>query len=169
MDSSETDTTEQPETTDEAERLRRDLDEEKQRSLRLRADYDNLRKRAARESEAAHPEGRRAALRTILPVLDALERALAIGSDDAAFLEGVESTYRLFLSALVEAGAETIEALGQPFDPRIHEAISHEPSHDHEPGTVAREVRRGWRLGDELIRPAQVVVAAPAETPARAR
>jgi molecular chaperone GrpE len=169
MDSSETNTTEPPETTDEAERLRRELDDEKQRSLRLRADYDNLRKRAARESQAAHPEGRRAALRAILPVLDALERALAIGSDDAAFLEGVESTYRLFLSALAEAGAETIEALGQPFDPRIHQAISHEPSRDHEPGTVAREMRRGWRLGDELIRPAQVVVAAAAETPARAR
>jgi molecular chaperone GrpE len=157
-----TDTTERAETADEADRLRHELDEEKQRRLRLRADFENLRKRAARESRAAEPEGRRTALRLILPVLDALERALAAGSNDPAFFEGVESTYRLFLAALAEAGAEPIDAAGQPFDPRLHEAISYEPSCDHEPGVVAREVRRGWRLGDDLIRPAEVVVAAAA-------
>jgi molecular chaperone GrpE len=164
MDSSETDTTEAAHTGDEVERLRRDLHDEKQQNLRVRADYDNLRKRAAREYQAAQAEGRRAALRTILPVLDALERALAVGSNDLAFLEGVESTYRLFLSALAEAGAEPILAVGRPFDPRLHEAVSYEPTRDFEPNTVAREVRRGWRLADELIRPAEVVVAAPAPT-----
>ena len=169
MDSSEMDTTEAAHTESEAERLRHDLSEEKQRNLRLRADYDNLRKRAARESQAAQPEGRRDALRTMLPVLDALERALAVGSSDLAFLEGVESTYRLFLAALAEVGAEPIPAIGQPFDPRLHEAVSYEPTRDVEPNMVAREVRRGWRLGDELIRPAEVVVAAPAPTPAEVR
>jgi molecular chaperone GrpE len=170
MSSSETDVTEKPgKTADEADRLRRELDEEKDRNLRLRADFDNFRKRALRESQAAGPEGRRSALRAILPVLDALERALAVGSDDPAFLEGVESTYRLFLSALAEAGAVPIDAVGHAFDPRLHEAVSYEPSRDHEPGTVAREVRRGWRLGDELIRPAQVVVAAPPAPPPQAR
>jgi molecular chaperone GrpE len=169
MDFSETDTTEAAHTEGEVERLRHDLDEEKQRTLRLRADYDNLRKRAARESQSAQPEGRRAALRTILPVLDALERALAVGSSDLAFLEGVESTYRLFLAALAEAGAEPIPAVGRPFDPRLHEAVSYEPARDYEPNTVTREVRRGWRLGDELIRPAEVVVAAPAPAPTPAR
>jgi molecular chaperone GrpE len=162
MDFSEADTTETAHTAGELERLRHELDEEKQRNLLLRADYDNLRKRAARERQTAQPEGRRAALRPILPVLDALERALAAGSNDPAFLEGVESTYRLFLAALAEAGAEPIDAIGHPFDPRIHEAVAHEPSLEREPNTVAREVRRGWRLADELIRPAEVVVAAPA-------
>jgi len=76
MDSSETDTTGPADTVDEVERLRRDLHDEKQHTLRVRADYDNLRKRAEREREAAQPEGRRAALRAILPVLDALERAV---------------------------------------------------------------------------------------------
>jgi molecular chaperone GrpE len=169
MDFSETDTTEAAHTAGEVERLRHDLYEEKQRTLRLRADYDNLRKRAARESQTAQAEGRRAALRTILPVLDALGRALAVGSNDPAFLEGVESTYRLFLSALAEAGAEPIDAIGHPFDPRLHEAVSYEPTRDYEPKTILREVRRGWRLGDELIRPAEVVVAAPAPTPAPVR
>ena len=56
---------------------------------------------------------------------------------------------------------EPAEALGRPFDPRVHDAIGYEPSPAHEPGTVMRELRRGWRLGDELIRPAEVVVAAP--------
>ena len=169
MDLSETDTTEAADAPGEVERLRHDVHEEKQRNLRLRADYDNLRKRAARESQAAQAEGRRAALRTILAVLDALERALAVGSNDPAFFEGVESTHRLFLAALTEAGAEPIPAVGRVFDPRLHEAVSYEPSRDYAPNTVARELRRGWRLGDELIRPSEVVVAAPAPAPAQAR
>jgi molecular chaperone GrpE len=162
----ETDTEERGETTDETGPLRRALEDEQQRNLRLRADFDNFRRRAARESLAAEPEGRRAALRTLLPVLDALERALAAGSIDPDFYEGVLSTQRLFLSALAEAGAEPIETVGTRFDPRVHEAVATEPSPDFEPGTVAREVRRGWRLGDELIRPAEVVVAGPAEAAA---
>jgi molecular chaperone GrpE len=166
MDSPETDTTERAETDDEASRLRTELEQEQQRNLRLRADFDNLRKRSARDARAAVPEGRRAALRPLLPVLDALERALSAGSLDPGFYEGVESTHRLFLSALAEAGAEPILAVGQPFDPRIHEAVATEPSADLAPGTVAREVRRGWRLGDELLRPAEVVVAGPVEAAA---
>ena len=162
MDFSERDTTEAADAPDEVERLRHDVYEEKQRNLRLRADYDNLRKRAARESQAAQAEGRRAALRTILAVLDALERALAVGSNDPAFFEGVESTHRLFLAALTEVGAEPIPAVGRVFDPRLHEAVSYEATPGYEPNTVTREVRRGWRLGDELIRPTEVVVAAPA-------
>jgi molecular chaperone GrpE len=148
---------------DEVERLRRALEEEQQRSLRLLADFENLRRRMAREQEAARREGRRAALLPILPVVDALERALAAGSTDPDFYEGVAATHRLFLNALREAGAEPVEALGRPFDPAVHEAIGTLPTDGLDPGTVAREVRRGWRLGDELLRPAQVVVASSRE------
>jgi molecular chaperone GrpE len=161
LEASRTAPGERPDVADEAASLRKALEEEKRRNLRLRADFDNLRKRAAREGLAAEAEGRRHALRVILPVIDAFERALAAGSSDAAFLEGIRSTHRLLLSALTEAGAEPIDALGWPFDPRVHDAISYEASATHEPQTVMREVRRGWRLGDDLIRPAEVVVAAP--------
>ena len=136
------------------------------RHLRLLAEFDNYRRRTAKEHEAARREGRRAALLPLLPVLDSLERALATGSMDRDFYDGVAATHRLFLAALREAGAEPIESVGQPFDPNLQEAVAAVPA-DGEvaPGTVAREVRRGWRLGDELLRPAQVVVAT-AEEPA---
>ena len=136
------------------------------RHLRLLAEFDNYRRRTAKEHEAARREGRRAALLPLLPVLDSLERALATGSTDRDFYDGIAATHRLFLAALREAGAEPIASVGQPFDPNLHEAVAAVPADDEvAPGTVVREVRRGWRLGDELLRPAQVVVAT-AEEPA---
>ena len=147
----------------ELERLRRALDEERQQNLRLLADFDNYRRRVARDREAARLDGRCEVLLAILPVLDTLERALAAGSTDQTFYDGVAATYRLFMAALREAGAEPIEALGRRFNPALHEAIGTEWSDAVEPGVIARELRRGWRLGDELLRPAQVVVAARAK------
>jgi len=164
VDAPETDSAERGVTADEVERLRRALDEAQGRHLRLRADFDNLRRRSAREQEAARQEGRRVALGPLLDVLDALERALKAGSTDRDFYEGVAATHRLFINALREAGAEPMETVGRPFDPNVHEAVATVPSDGRAPGTVAREVRRGWRLGDSLLRPAQVVVVAPRET-----
>jgi molecular chaperone GrpE len=148
---------------DEVERLRHALNEEQQRHLRLRADFDNVRRRASRELEAAHRDGQRAALLPLLPVLDSFELALAAGSTDPDFYEGVAATHRLFVKALHEAGADPVESVGRPFDPKVHEGVATMPSGNAEPGTVVREIRRGWRLGNELLRPAQVVVAAPRE------
>jgi molecular chaperone GrpE len=163
LDAAEADAGDRAVETDEVARLRRALDEERQRTVRLLADFDNFRRRVTREQEAARREGRRAALLPLLPVLDTLERALAAGSADRDFYEGVAATHRLFIAALREAGAEPVEAAGRPFDPRVHEAVATAPAAGVEPGTVAREVRRGWRLGDELLRPAQVVVATAPE------
>jgi molecular chaperone GrpE len=148
---------------DELERLRQALDEEQQRHLRLRADFENVRRRTSRELEAARRDGQRAALLPLLQVLDSLERALAAGSTDPGFYEGVAATHRLFVNALHEAGADPVPSVGRSFDPKVHEAVATAPSNGVEPGTVVREVRRGWRLGDELLRPAQVVVAEPRE------
>jgi molecular chaperone GrpE len=154
----------QADRADEAELLRRELEGERQRQLRLRADFDNVRRRAAREQEAARVEGRRSALLALLPVLDTLERALEAGSSDAVFYEGVAATHRQFLTSLREAGAEPIESLGRTFDPNAQEAVATVPAENVPPNTVVREVRRGWRLGGDVLRPAQVVVAtAPAE------
>lgn len=135
-----------------------------ERHLRLRADFDNFRRRAAKECETAQREGRRAALLPLLAVLDTLERALQAGSTDREFYDGVAATHRLFVAALREAGAAPIEAVGRPFDPNLHEAVAAVPADGTvAPGTVVHEVRRGWRLGDELLRPAQVVVATAQE------
>jgi len=151
------------ESPEDVEQLRRALDAERDRALRLRAEFDNFRRRSAREREAAGGEGRRAALLPLLAVLDALERALAAGSTDRDFYEGVAATQRLFTQALRDAGAEPLETVGQPFNPTVHEAVGTAPANGRRPGTVAQEVRRGWRLGGELLRPAQVVVAARSE------
>lgn len=149
--------------SDDVEELRRSFGEQQDRYLRLLAEFENVRRRMAREHERARHEGRRDALLPLLPALDTLERALAAGSTDTPFYEGVVATHRLFLDALRELGAEPVQSEGQPFDPNQHEAIATAPADDVEPGTVTREVRRGWRFGHELLRPAQVVVAARPE------
>jgi len=148
-----------PPDADEVERLR-------QANLRLLADFENLRRRQAREGEAAGRAGRRAVVLVLLPVLDTLERALATGSTDPKFYAGVAATQRLFERALREAGVEPIESLHQPFDPSLHEAIATVDTDEAEPGTVVREEQRGWRMGDEVIRPARVVVASSPEAAA---
>jgi molecular chaperone GrpE len=138
-------------------------DAAQERYLQLRTDFDSLRRRAAREREAGQLEGRRAALTPLLPVLDTLEHALQAGSTDPAFYEGVAATHRLFIRGLRDAGADPIESVGRPFDPNVHEAVAMIPANAGQPGTVAREIRGGWRLGDMLLRPAHVVVVAPPE------
>jgi molecular chaperone GrpE len=159
----ETETPERESTTDELERLRRTLEEEQHRLMRLRADFDNFRRRVAREKETAQQEGLRATILALLPGVDALERALETGSSDAVFYDGVASTHRLILDALRQLGAEPVTAVGQRFDPDVHEAVASVPADGVEPGRALREVRRGWRLGGELLRPAQVVVSAASD------
>ena len=149
--------------SDDVEELRRSLGEQQDRYLRLLAEFENVRRRMAREHERARHEGRRDALLALLPALDTLERALAAGSTDTPFYEGVVATHRLFLDALRELGVEPVQSEGQPFDPNQHEAVATVTADDVDPGTVTREVRRGWRFGHELLRPAQVVVAARPE------
>ncbi len=148
---------------DQTEGLRRELEAERQRMLRLRADFENVRRRAAREQDSARREGRRTALLPILPVLDSFERALEAGSTDPDFYNGVKATHTMLIAALREAGAAPIESVGHPFDPTVHEAVATMPSDEFVPGIIAREVRRGWRIGDEVLRPAQVVVTAAQE------
>jgi molecular chaperone GrpE len=148
---------------DDVEELRRSPGEQEDRYLRLLADFENFRRRMAQEHERARHEGRRDALHALLPALDTLGRALAAGSTDTPFYEGVVATHRMFLDALRGLGVEPVQSEGQPFDPNQHEAVATVPADDVEPGTVTREVRRGWRFGHELLRPAQVVVAARPE------
>jgi len=156
LDDRPPDTDAQPAEIDE---LRRTLEEEAERYLRLLAEFDNFRRRTTREQSLASDAGRRAALEPLLPVLDTLEQALAAGSSDDNFYQGVAATRRLFADALRDAGAERIATVGEPFDPAIHEAVEIVSADDAAPGTIVRETRSGWRLGDRLLRPAQVVVS----------
>ncbi|MXY24888.1 MAG: nucleotide exchange factor GrpE [Acidobacteria bacterium] len=131
--------------------------------LRKTAEFDNFRKRTERErSEFA----RRAAedlLRDLLPLVDDLERALAVtpkDSDGDSYRIGVELIHRQLLELLRKREVTPIAAVGEPFDPNLHEAVTEEPSDEHPEGTVIREFRRGYRLGDRLLRAAMVIVSA---------
>ena len=145
-----------------AEELKRELAAERDRGLRLRADFENFRRRERRERAAAFAEGRRAALFPFLPALDALDQAVAIETGDDGLREGVALARRLLRQALKEVGVEPIESMGRTFDPAVHEAVAVIPTDQAPPGTIVREIRRGWSLAGELLRAAQVEVAAPA-------
>jgi molecular chaperone GrpE len=134
--------------------------------LRAVADLDNFRKRTKRDLDDARADARTRVLKEMLPVGDNLERALAHeASEAAAVLEGVRLVHRQFLTALERVEVTPVEALGQAFDPNLHEAIGQEES-DQPPGTVVKVLQTGYKLGDRLLRPALVVVARPRAQPA---
>src|SRR3984957_15778622 len=141
-------------------RMQRELAAEKDRYLRLAADFDTFRNRIAREAERQAGAQKEALIRLLLPVIDHLERAL--GSDVSTSPEqlrrGVEMTLQQLTQLLRHHGIEADESLGRPFDPHYHEAVSvrHDPS---QPDQIILETfQRGYRRGNEVFRPAKVVV-----------
>ncbi len=134
----------------------------KDQLLRTAADFDNFRKRARKEQADAEKKGRDDLLRDLLPVFDNLERATQHAekaTDVQSLAEGVQMVIRQFVDTLGKLGVERVAAVGQPFDPAVHEAIQQLETADFAPGTVAWEIQGGYRAQDRLIRPAMVVVA----------
>jgi molecular chaperone GrpE len=143
-----------------------------ERLLRAAADLDNYRKRARRDVEDARVDSQAKVLKEMLPVIDNLERALdhAAAGEDAAdargILEGVTLVLRQFTQAFERCGGKAIEAMHQPFDPNVHEAVGQQETAEHSPGTVVQVLQKGYFIGDRLLRPSLVVVSkAPAELP----
>lgn len=127
----------------------------------LAAEFENYRKRVAREREAQAAFGNEQLLRAVLPFLDNLERAMAqAGGSAESLLSGVRMTYGLFLSELRKFGLEQLPPQGGTFDPSLHEAIASVPSPGKPGGAILAEARRGYLLHGRLLRPAQVTVAA---------
>lgn len=138
--------------------------------LRARAEFDNYRKRMLREGEQLRKTAAQGLMRDLLPIVDNLERALGHVEDKTDGLAlGVEMILKQFASVLSNQGLEPIPAKGEPFDPNIHEALTHQPSAEYPADTVMEEFQRGYRLGDFVLRPTQVVVSsgppAAAEAP----
>jgi molecular chaperone GrpE len=128
-------------------------------ALRLRADMDNFRQRQMRRADEAIAAERERLLRQFLPVADNLRRALNYEQQDEATLrEGVELVYRQLARMLELEGVTPIEAVNQPFDPELHEAIATTPAQT-EAGLVVEEIEPGYKMNDKLLRPAQVIVA----------
>ena len=146
-----------PETLTEAQEAIAELNE---RIVRLTADFDNFRKRAQREKDEARQFANQGLLEKLLPVLDNFEMALtAVKDADPSVRDGVQMILDQLLGVLKESGVEPVDAMGQPFDPNFHEALSQEETTEVEEGTVVQQVQRGYKLNDRLVRPARVVVA----------
>jgi molecular chaperone GrpE len=133
------------------------------RLQRLKAEFDNYRKRAARDQESFAARANEALVKELLPVLDDLERALdaAERHEEAKLEDGVRLIYQAFSQTLRKEGLEEIETNGK-FDPHVHESLLSQPS-DEEEGSVIEVVQKGYRLGDRVLRPARVVIAAAKE------
>lgn len=139
----------------------------KEQLLRMAADFENFRKRAAREKTELRRFAAERVLDDFLPVLDNLQRALEHAQADDPVAEGVRMVAKQFVDTLGQHGVTGFDSIGQVFDPERHEAMSQVPSAEAEPGTVLHEVQKGYMLHDRLLRPAKVVVALPPpETPA---
>jgi molecular chaperone GrpE len=141
---------------------------------RTKADFENYRRRAAREAATAQERGVAKLAKELLPAVDNLDRALAaaqstIASEDAGatgdngtttLVSGIKLVHEDVIAALARAGIERFSPEGEPFDPQVHEAVAQLPVEGAESGTVVEVYQRGYRLGDVVIRPARVVVAA---------
>lgn len=151
-----------PEGTESLESLRQEVQQWRDRYLRCLADSRNAQQRALREKAEAIRFAEGDFARKLLVIADDLQRTLESarsGADRDAVIEGVRIVWEHLLKVLRDHGIEPIEALGRPFDPHFHEALMQEPSTEHPPGTVIREVARGFRMHDRVLRPARVVVS----------
>jgi molecular chaperone GrpE len=143
------------------EALRREKDALQNRLLRTAAEFDNYRKRIERERRDQADAMIADTLADVLPIIDDFERALQApsGGDVDSLRRGVELIHRQMLDLLRRRGVKAIQPVGADFDPRFHESVVSEATSDHREGEVLQELRRGYMLGDRLLRPAMVKVA----------
>jgi molecular chaperone GrpE len=128
------------------------------RLARLQAEFDNFRKRQAKENQDFRDYALNRAILGLLPIVDSFDRALQT-PDSAEFRKGVELINRQFHDALTKMGVEPIQTAGQPFDPNVHQAVQTVESKDVPENHVVNELQRGYKLKDRLLRPAMVTVA----------
>jgi molecular chaperone GrpE len=156
---------------EEQERLAlvEERDRLKDQLLRTAADFDNFRKRSRRDIEDAQRRAQEETLRELLPIVDNLERAVQAtehAKDVDAVAEGIRMVLRSFEDVAVRLGLDRVPALGQRFDPNVHDAVQQVETDEHPAGTVVAEVQPGYVLREKLVRPALVVVAKPPAKPA---
>ena len=150
-----TETTEAPEVNPFEEKYNAEHDAH----LRLAAEYDNFRKRTAKEKETSYSNGRADAIAKMLPVYDNLERALAQETADEAYKKGVEMTMNQLVSIFEGLGVEIFGAVGETFDPLLHNAVMHTEDESLGENTISQVFQKGFKLGDKIVRFAMVQVA----------
>lgn len=162
---------ERPEKEREIDEIKRKLEEKEKeiqdhrdRLLRLAADFENYKKRAAREKEDWTKFANEDLIKSILPFIDNLERAVNHAqkvADTGVLIEGVRLTLQQILQALTKFGLSPFQSVGKPFDPSMHEAMLVVETDKHEPNQVVEEFQKGYLLNDRLLRPATVSVSKP--------
>jgi molecular chaperone GrpE len=153
-----------PEQLEELKQRAAKADEHWDRLLRTTADFDNFKKRAAREKQEATKYANESLLEKLIPSLDAFDMALAATRNETSdsmqsLRAGIDMVYQQFKSTLTDLGLEEVDAAGKPFDPNLHEAVSQRETVDAPEGQVVEQMRKGYKLRDRLLRPATVVVA----------
>ena len=143
----------------ELQKLRAERDSLLDRLARAQAEFDNARKRAIKEQQEFRDYALADAIRSLLPAMDSLERALQVKSDAAELRSGVELIYKQLQTALAKLSVNAIASKGEPFDPHYHEAIEMVETTDAPDHQVIEELQRGYKFKDRLLRPAMVKVA----------
>jgi molecular chaperone GrpE len=144
------------------ETAEKEAEVESERFLRLAAEFDNYKKRTAREFEDIIKRANVRLLRELVDIVDNFERALSVEAEDQthqAYRQGVELIYNQLSGLLNKEGVTPIEAVGKPFDPHYHEAVMQTESEEYDEGVVAQEIQKGYRIGDKVLRHSRVVVS----------
>ena len=152
-------------TDDPVASLQGDLDRFRDLALRTQADFENYKKRAARERDEGIKYANRSLLERLVPIVDNFELGLSAAWEEgkhSPIYSGMNMVLKQLTDFLADNGLQPIDAVGKQFDPNLHEAIGHEPSDEIPEGRVIRQTRRGYRLKDRLLRPAAVVVSSGA-------
>jgi molecular chaperone GrpE len=152
----------QGEAEDPTAGLQADLDRFRDLAMRSQADFENYKKRSAREKEEAIKYANTSLLEKLVPIIDNFELGLAAAKsegENSPIYSGMNLVLKQLNDFLIDNGLQPVETVGQKFDPNLHEAIAREPSEEFPEGTVIRQVRRGYRFKDRLLRPATVVVS----------
>jgi molecular chaperone GrpE len=143
----------------ELQKLRAERDSLLDRLARAQAEFENARRRAVKEQQEYRDYAAADAIKSLLPAMDSLERALQVKADAADLRNGVELIYKQLLDALAKLGVKAIPAKGEQFDPHVHEAIEMVETSDAPDHEVIEELQRGYKIKDRLLRPAMVKVA----------
>ncbi|MCD5323629.1 nucleotide exchange factor GrpE [Pontibacillus sp. HN14] len=143
---------------DELAKLQQEKDETYQRLLRLQADYDNFRRRTQKDRENDRKYKSQSLIEELLPALDNFERALQVEAQDEKYAEGMNMVYKQLKSALEKEGLEEIPAVGEEFDPHMHQAVMQVEDENYESNVVVEELQKGYKLNDRVIRPSMVKV-----------
>lgn len=143
---------------DELTTIKQELDETTDRYKRIMAEFDNYKKRSSKEREGLYNSLVSDIITSFLPILDNLEKAVNTKTEDEGYKQGVEMVLKQFMDTISNLGVEAIETVGQSFNPEFHEAVSSVDDEELESGTIKEEFRKGYKIGDKVIRHSMVVV-----------